>query len=148
MLEKLTYSGEDCNNYLYFTFNAAEFDVEAISKSLGIEATSIMIKKDPVPKSTSWKYQINAGRNIDLESHIEELIDLFEPKIDKINDLKKKLGLTTRLQFVIDIDINPESSTPYFGLNNRTISFLNRTDTDVDFDLYKADTIGLLDKME
>ena len=123
-----------------------EFDVKAISESIGIEATSIMIKKDPVPKSTMWEYRINAGNDIDLESHIEKLIDLFEPKIDKINDIKEKLGLTTRLQFVIDIDINPESSTPYFGLNSRTINFLNRTGTDVDFDLYKADTIGLLDK--
>lgn len=44
---------------------------------------------------------------------------------------------------MIDIDINPEASTPYFGLNKRTISFLSKTDTEVGFDVYKADTIGL-----
>jgi hypothetical protein len=48
---------------------------------------------------------------------------------------------------VIDIDINPEASTPYFGLNKKTINFLNKTNTEVDFDLYKADTTGLLDKL-
>jgi hypothetical protein len=49
---------------------------------------------------------------------------------------------------VIDIDINPDSSTPYFGLNKRTIDFLGRTKTEVDFDLYKADTIGLLNNLK
>jgi hypothetical protein len=99
-----------------------------------------------VPKSTSWKYQINAGQDIDLETHLEKLIDIFESKLDTISTLKEQLQLETRLQFVIDIDINPDSSTPYFGLNKRTIDFLSKTGTEVDFDLYKADTIGLLEK--
>jgi hypothetical protein len=94
-----------------------------------------MIKKDPVPKSTSWKYRIDAGSDIDLEIHLEKLIGIFENKIDEIILLKEKLKLETRLQFVIDIDINPDSSTPYFGLNKRTIDFLGRTKTEVDFDL-------------
>ena len=54
-----------------------------------------------------------------------------------------ELMLETRLQFVVDIDINPESSTPYFPLNKRIIKFLNQTETEVDFDIYKADTIGV-----
>jgi hypothetical protein len=49
---------------------------------------------------------------------------------------------------VIDIDINPDSSTPYFGLNKRTIDFLAKTESNVDFDLYKTDTIGILEKRD
>ena len=64
--------------------------------------------------------------------------------MDIINEIKGKYDLTTRIQFVIDIDINPESSTPYFGLNKRTVEFLAKTGTEVDFDPYKSDTIGLL----
>ena len=135
-------------NYLYFSFYAEFFDTDIVTNVLKLEPTSVMIKKDPVPKSTSWKYRIDAGSDIDLEIHIEKLIDIFENKIDKINLLKEKLKLETRLQFVIDIDINPDSSTPYFGLNKRTIDFLARTKTEVEFDLYKADTIGLLNKLE
>lgn len=146
MWQKLTYSGTECNNYLYFSFDAEYFDTTKITNELNIEPTSIMIKKEPVPKSTTWKYQINAGNAIDLESYLEKLIDFLEPKTEIINRLKNKYGLTTRIQFVIDIDINPESSTPYFGLNKKTIDFLAKTGTEVDFDLYKADTIGLLDK--
>lgn len=145
--EKLTYSGTECNNYLYFSFSAAYFDTKKVTEELHIKPTSVMLKKEPVPKSTAWKYQIDAGNDIDLKSHLEKLIDIFEPKTEKINELKSKYKLTTRIQLVIDIDINPESSTPYFGLNKRTIDFLARTGTEVDFDLYKADTIGLLRKL-
>lgn len=49
-----------CNNYLYFSFDEESFDTEIITTELGIEPTSVMIKKDPVPKSTSWKYKIEA----------------------------------------------------------------------------------------
>jgi hypothetical protein len=145
--QALTYSGTECNNYLYFSFNAEYFDTDIISTELKIEPTSVMIKKEPVPKSTSWKYKIDAGSEIDLVKYLEKLIDIFEPQIEVINRLKKRLNLETCLQFVIDIDIAPESSTPFFWLNKRTISFLGRTETEVDFDLYKADTIGLLDKL-
>jgi len=143
----LTYGGSECNNYLYFAFDAEYFDTEIITQELKINPSSVMIKKDPVPKSTSWDYKIIAGNDINLETYLEQLLDIFEPKIELINDLKKNYNLATRLQFVIDIDIDPEASTPSFGLNARAIDFLGKTGTEVDFDLYKADTIGLLNKL-
>lgn len=144
--EKITYSGTECNNYLYFSFDSDYFDTDIVTSELGIEPTRLMIKKDPVPKSTSWSYRIEVGQEIDLETPLEKLVTLFEDKAEEINRLKKELGLTTRLQFVIDIDINPEASTPYFGLNKRTIDFLSKTGTEVDFDVYKADTIGVFNE--
>ncbi len=145
--QKLTYSGTECNNYLYFSFDAEYFDTDIVTDELKIKPTSVMIKKHPVPKSTSWEFRIDAGQDIDLESYVEILIDIFETKVDIINRLKEKLNLETRLQFVIDIDIDTDSSTPYFGLNKRVIDFLGRTKTSVDFDLYKADTMGLLNNL-
>lgn len=144
--EKITYSGTECNNYLYFSFDSDYFDTDIVTSELGIEPTRLMIKKDPVPKSTSWSYRIEVGQEIDLVTPLEKLVTLFEDKAEEINRLKKELGLTTRLQFVIDIDINPEASTPYFGLNKRTIDFLSKTGTEVDFDVYKADTIGVFNE--
>jgi len=142
--KKLTYSGCKCNNYLYFAFYADEFDVDNITDELRLKPTSVMIKNDPIPKSTSWNYKIVAGNEINLEKYLEKLIDVFESKTEQINMLKESMGLKTRLQFVIDIDINPDVSTPYFGLNERAISFLSKTKTIVDFDVYKADSIGLV----
>ncbi len=146
--EKLTYSGVQCNNYLYFSFDAVFFDVDIVTNELQLVPTNVMIKEEPVPKSTSWMYRIDAGVDIGLEIYLNKLIEIFENKVDEINRLKEKLKLETRLQFVLDIDIHPDSSTPYFGLNKRTIDFLSKTGTEVDFDLYKADTIGLLDNLE
>lgn len=147
MWEKLTYSGNECNNYMHFSFDADFFDTDEVTNIIGIKPTSLMIKKEPVPKSTSWKYRIDIGNDTDLETPLENLIELFEPKIDIINKLKNSLNLETRIQFVIDIDINPESSTPYFGLSKRVIKFLYITETEVDFDVYKSDTIGMLDEI-
>jgi hypothetical protein len=109
--KKLTYGGTECNNYLYFSFDAEYFDVDIVTNALKIKPTSIMVKNEPVPKSTSWKYKIDAGTDINLESYLEKMIDVFESKIDDIKRLKESLKLETRLQFVIDIDINPNSST-------------------------------------
>ncbi len=144
--EKLTYSGKKCNNYLYFSFDAEYFNTDKITEELNIQPTSVTLKKTPVPKSTSWKYRINAGNKIDLETYLEKLVELFEPKIKIINSLKKQCHLTTRIQLVVDIDISPNSSTPYFRLNKRVINFLYKTETEIDFDLYKVDTNGILEK--
>lgn len=143
--QKLTYSGTECSSYVYFTFYADIFDTERVTNEMGIEPTSVMIKSDPVPKSTGWKYKIEAENQVDLDTPLEKLLDVLEPKIEIINRLKKELKLETRIWFVVDIDIDPEVSTPYFGINKRTIKFISETETEVDYDLYKADTIGLLD---
>ncbi len=141
--EKITYGGTECKNYLYFVFRSDYFDTDEVTAQLGVVPTSVIIKKDPFPKSTSWIYGINVGNNIDLETPLKKIVMMFEGKTEQINRIKKELGLETLLQFVIDVDINPEASTPYFGLNKRTIDFLAKTETEVDFDIYKADTIGL-----
>ena len=75
---KLTYTGNECNNYLYFSFNAEYFDIEKITDDLNINPTSVMIKREPVPKSTARKYQIDAGNEIDLEIDLEKLIKILE----------------------------------------------------------------------
>lgn len=146
MMQKLTYGSHECNSYLYFSFNADFFDIDEVTRELNISPTSVMIKKEPVPKKTAWEYRIDAGSNLNLEHYSTQLLDIFEPKVNVINQLKKRFNLKTRLQFVIYIDINPEASTPYFKLNKRIINFLGQTETEVDYDLYKSDTIGLLEK--
>ncbi len=146
--QKMTYSGTKCNNYVYFAFYAEQFDINVITKELNIDPTSTTIKKEPIPKETYWEFKIEAHNDINLETYLEKLIDVFENKVDRINHLKKILKLETILCFVVDIDINPEVSTPYFGLNKRTIDFLSKTETTVDFDLYKSDTIGIFNSMK
>ena len=122
-MQKLTNSENKGNTYLYFSFDADFFDTQKVTEELNINPTSVRIKNNPVPKSTSWKYKIEIGNESNLETPVENLIDIFEPKIETINRLKRDLNLETRLQFVIYININPKSSMPYFGLNKRTVEF-------------------------
>ncbi|MFZ1787760.1 MAG: DUF4279 domain-containing protein [Saprospiraceae bacterium] len=136
--QKLTTVGDKSNNYLYFAFDGDFLDLNLVTSELNLNPTSVRIKKEPVPKSTSWKYQIDAGEDINLELHLEKLIDIFEKKVLEINQIKAKLNLKTRLQFVITIDVSLNASLPFFGLNERTIDFLGKTGTEVDFDLYKT----------
>ena len=134
--EKLTYSGTECNNYVYFAFDADYFDVKQVTDRLKIEPTSVMLKKDPRPKKTSWSYKIVAGNKIDMRDEISELVELFYPLIPEIIELKHELILRTRLQFVLDIDIDPDASTPCFAFDEKTSIFIGQTKTMVDFDLY------------
>lgn len=145
-MNKITYSGSSCNNYVYFALDGDFFDVKDISTSLAIVPTLTRIKKDPVPKKTSWQYKIEAGNDPDVLSALTKLIDLFEPKLNTIIELKKKFNLKSRLQFVLDIDIDPNATTPYFPFDARTIGFLYKTSSTVDFDIYKSDTLGLINE--
>ena len=144
MFEKLTYSGPESNSYIYFSLDGDVFDIEQVTKVLGIKPTSFKEKQNPIPKFTSWEYRIEIGSNINITEYLEGLINLLEPKIENINKIKKVHSLSSRLQFVIDIDIDPNTSTPHFSLNKRSLEFLCRTKTIVDYDLYKCDTLGLL----
>ncbi len=87
--QKLTYSGTECNNYVYFSFDAEVFDTDLITDELKVEPTSVRMKKDPVPKSTSWICRIDAGKDSDLEPYVEKLIDIFESKVEVINRFKR-----------------------------------------------------------
>lgn len=142
--QKLTYSGTTCNSYVYLTLMGDVFDTETVTEALSITPTKLIHKKDPRPKFTAWEYRIPATDDVDLETPLTQLIALFEDKVEQIRQLKTQFNLESRLQFVIDIDMDPDASTPYFGFDRRVIDFLSQTGTSVDFDLYKVDSIGAI----
>ncbi|MFD0962691.1 hypothetical protein [Pseudofulvibacter geojedonensis] len=46
----------ECNSYVYFSFDAEYFDV--VTELMGVKPTSFKIKREPVPKFTTWEYKI------------------------------------------------------------------------------------------
>ena len=50
--------------------------------------------------------------------------------------LKDEYQLDSVLQIVLDIDINPNQSTPALGYDLKTIDFLHQTKTTIDVDIY------------
>lgn len=71
---------------------------------------------------------------------MEEVIDKFGDKVEIINKLKDKYQLTSVLEIVMYIDVNPVESTPALGHELKTIEFLYRTQTVTDVDIYRYDS--------
>ncbi len=142
--QKITYSGTSCNSYIYFQFFGDSLDEDLISRSIGGMPTKVLVQGDPFPVCSRWMYQVDAGDDPLMEPYLNQILDLFEDKVEMIVHLKQEWGLNTELMFVLDIDIDPDASTPAFPLDSRVIRFLAATGTEVDFDLYKVDSLGVI----
>jgi len=144
MLQKLTYTGSVTNSYVYFVLYGDSFDPQIVTDVLKTVPTSTKTKTGPIPKYSSWTFKFEAGTELDLAAHLDKIITLLKPRIALINKLKKEYCLESRITFKVDVEINPDESTPYFPLNHEAISFLYLTGTSVDFDLHKTDQTNLL----
>jgi hypothetical protein len=67
---------------------------------------------------------------------LEEIIDKLSEKVEVINELKSELNLDSILEVVLDVDANPNESTPSLGFSQKVIRFLYQTNTIVDVDIY------------
>jgi hypothetical protein len=141
------------NTYVYFALNGDEFDPDIITQKLGIEPTSSNKKGDqgtynPALGYSSWKYSTQRNQEyLEVDRLVDEIVNLFYNKIEIINQLKTELNLHSVLQIVLDIDINPEISTPSLGYHLKTIEFLYTTKTETDVDLYKFDSREIASKI-
>ena len=93
----------------------------------GIEAGDRILMAD---KDTLY------GRDLPSDVIVEKL----KGKEAIINKIKEEQGLSTRLQYVIYVDINKEKSTPYLGFDEKIIEFLYKTNSETDFDIYRVDS--------
>ena len=130
-------------SYVYFALTGDDFDPQEITDYLGIEPSEKWKKGDkgkynPLLKYSSWKLSTEKGKGyIEIDKLVNEIVELLFDKIEKINKLKQKLKLNSVLEIVMDIDINPEQSTPALGHNLKTIEFLYKTQTETDIDIYR-----------
>ncbi|PVY39069.1 DUF4279 domain-containing protein [Pontibacter virosus] len=133
-------------SYVYFALQGDDFDPNVVTIALGIEPTDSWKKGDkgryiPNQKFASWKWSTGKGKeSVFLEKLVEEVIDKFGDKVEIINKLKDKYQLTSVLEIVMYIDVNPVESTPALGHELKTIEFLYRTQTVTDVDIYRYDS--------
>lgn len=130
------------NSCVYFVLKGDDFDPKEITNNLG-EPTEVWRKGDkgkynPSLKYSCWKISTIKGKEyIEIDKLVNEIVELLFDKIEKINELKQKLKLNSVLEIVMDIDINPNQSTPALGHNLKTIEFLYKTRTETDVDIYR-----------
>ena len=137
---------ETCKTYVYFALTGEDFDPQKITDRIGINPTESWKKGDNGKynfdmKYSCWKLSTLTGKEeIEIDNLVSEIINKLNCKIDIINELKIQFNLASRLEIVLDIDINPIKSTPALGHDLRTIEFLFLTKTKTDIDIYRYDS--------
>jgi hypothetical protein len=137
---------EKCNTYVYFALKGDDFDPREITRQIGIDPTSSWRKGDqgkynPMIKNSCWQLSTEKGKEyIEVDKLVNEIVTKLISKIDVINKIKHQFHLESVMEVVLDIDINPEVSTPAIGHDLQTIEFLYKTKTITDVDIYRFDS--------
>jgi len=135
------------NSYVYFAFQGDNFDPNLVTTELGIEPTDSWRtgesgKYIQQQKYSCWQLKSTSDELLDMDKLVTEVVSQLSEKIELINNLKQRLNLDTVLSIVLYININEEQSTPYLGHNSEVISFLHRTGTTTDVDIYRYNSTG------
>lgn len=134
------------NSYVYFALSGEDFDPEEISDRIGIKPTESWRKGDkgkykPCLEFSCWKLATKKGKEyFEINKLVNEIVTILFDKIDLINEIKNEFHLDSVFEIVMDIDINPDESTPSLGHNLKTLEFLFRTGTRTDVDIYRFDS--------
>ena len=125
---------------VYFALDANDFDLDEVTKFLGIQPTSTMKKGNPIPKNTSWVYSSGKVMQdyIDVYGMASNLISTLEPKTETIIKAINRFKLKPRLEVVLWFTCKEDVSTPAIGLDEKTIKFLGEVGAYVDIDTYKG----------
>ena len=124
---------------VYFALDGDNFDIDDLTRFLGIEPTSVIRKGSKIPKFNSWK--------LSTENIVNEYIDVFEMASDIVNKLKpvkhlilqarERFNVLPRLEVVLWFSMNEEHSTPAIGFEADTVKFLGDVGAFIDIDTYK-----------
>lgn len=134
------------NSYVYFAFQGDNFDPNVVTTELGISPTDSWRTGEPGKyiqqlKYSCWQLKSTSHELLDMDKLVNEVVSQLSEKIELINNLKQRLNLDTALSIVMNIDINEEHPTPYLGHNSEVISFLHRTGTTTDVDIYRYNSM-------
>jgi len=131
---------------VYFSLVGDNFKPDKISEALEIEPTESWQTGDrgkykKVLTFSCWNLSTEKGNEyLNIDKLVCELVHKLKDKVEIINELKNKYKLDSVLQIVLDIDLNPDQSTPYLGHDLETINFLFKTQTKTGIDIYRFDS--------
>lgn len=129
--------------HVYFALKGDDFNPLEISNRLNIDPTESWQKGDagkynPSLENSGWILSTEPGKEyIEIDKLTNEVLSKLDGKIDIINELKSEYDLTSILEIVLDIDTNPNETTPALCHDLKTIEFLFRTKTTIDVDIYR-----------
>ncbi|MBX7155437.1 MAG: DUF4279 domain-containing protein [Candidatus Kapaibacterium sp.] len=135
------------NTYVYFALKGDDFNPQLITDRLRITPTQSWRKGDagsakPYRDFSYWEISTEKGiEYLLIENVVNQIVDMLFDYIETINTLKEEYNLISVLEIVLYVDINQLQSTPALGHDLRTIEFLYRTQTTIDVDIYRFNSL-------
>lgn len=119
-----------------FYITGTDFEPEDITEILKIKPSSFKSMKEfPVKEyaKSFWALITDKEQVYKISGVFQQLVDFLEKKEEIIKKVVAKFGCETR--FTVNIWIE-DGERPEMVLNRETLSFVNRLDADIAFDLF------------
>jgi hypothetical protein len=130
---------ESTNVMVTFNMYGDYLDPQVITDKLGIQPHEYWIKGEDIPgksisrKKSCWRVSTGYQESLDINDQIDRIMEIFQGKSDKLNELMSALDLEILLSVVINIENNQK---PAMYFNRQTIAFINQIKAEIDIDLY------------
>lgn len=111
-------------------------EIDNITEIIGINPTKIKYKKDCELKNLaedSWTLSIGYRKSNDICELLDEIIELLECKVEKINLIKSKMNLESLIIIVVQ---SYNNELPIYEINMKCLKFANATNSEIHFDNY------------
>lgn len=134
---------EKTNSYVYFALTGDDFDPKEITEILNLSPSYSWKKgeKGKYKKAldfAGWELSTDREKeDLFVDNLVDEFISKLTNKITALNEIKRRLQLTSKLVIVLFVDTNEDNSTPALGHDLKTIEFLYQTNTTTDIDIYR-----------
>ena len=131
---------EQTSFYTYIKLSADDFPLETVTEYLGVEPTKTWKVGEEVRPNhalkrfyTCWEYQVGPVQLLDVDDVLNPLYDLFNPKVDVLNELKKQYDLNIKIALVIEME---NGLTPGLVISSAFSRFTSSLDALIDIDMY------------
>ena len=132
---------EQTTSYAYIKFSGNDdFPLDIVTERLGVQPTKTWKVGEKVHANkplkrfyTCWIYKIDKLETLVVEDVLEPLYDLFNSKVDTINQLKKQLDLDVKIALVIEIE---NGRAPGLVISPEFSRFVSSINAFIDIDMY------------
>ena len=132
---------EKTTQYAYITFHGNDdFPLEIVTERLGVQPTKTWKVGERVHPNnqlersyTCWKFESDTLETLDSEEVLRPILDVFQSKIDTINQLKEELDLQVHLELVIQVY---DGYTPGLVIYPDLSAFVAAINAFIDIDMY------------
>lgn len=128
--------------YAYFCFTGKDdvddFPLEVVTERIGVQPTETGKVGDKGKYSSSlqytcWKYESETLETLEADDVLLPILNVFQPKTDTINQLKKELNLNVHIELVITMI---DGYTPGIVISPEFSSFASDINAFIDIDMY------------